>query len=146
MGKSKLLMLKNVCENCEVFLKHQKTLEVSSMPKKEQKEWIEKRLNAIKEARNQALKEKGFGELFNFPIGETEVEILLNPPREVKTKFGSRDVLAIKVNDKIYDFMINPQSPLYLKILENLYEDKRHFIIVRSGAEKSTRYDVKKVW
>jgi len=118
------------------------------MPKKNAPQnWIQQKREQLKQERKVAMKEKGMMELFNMPIGETEITIDdLVPPRKAETKFGDRDILRITVNGAASDWMINPKSPLYRELLEHLYEGKNHFIIVRSGIEKQTRYSIKKAW
>jgi len=141
---------KTTCQTCEIFLKNgQTTVELyKKMPKKNvPQNWIQQKREQLKQERKTAMKEKGMMELFNMPIGETEITIDTDiAPRKAETKFGDRDVLRITVNGSACDWMINPKSPLYRELLEHLYEDKKHFIIVRSGLEKQTRYSIKKAW
>ena len=151
---------KTTCQTCETFLKNGQTIMelYKKMPKKKEgstsspyvplaKSWIEQKREQLKQERKTAMKAKGMMELYNMPIGETEITIDTNiTPRKAETKFGDRDVLRITVNGSACDWMINPKSPLYRELLEHLYEDKNHFIIVRSGLEKQTRYSIKKAW
>ena len=117
------------------------------MPKKEKQTWIKAKLDEAKRKQAEKRKESGMEELFNMQIGETEIQIDDSiAPRTAETKYGTRDVLRIMVDAQTYDWMINPNSPLYRDILEHLYNGETHFIIVRSGMEKQTRYSLKKAW
>jgi hypothetical protein len=139
----------SVCPStCKILLENEQIpLEVSLMPKKQIQEWIKAKLDEAKQKQAERRKESGMEDLFNMQIGETEIFIDdSTAPRLAETKFGNRDVLRITVDDKAYDWMINPNSPLYRDILEHLYEGRCHFIIVRSGMEKQTRYSIKKAW
>ena len=135
-------------QNCPILLENGTIpLEVGTMPKKEKQDWIKTKLDEAKQKQAQKRKEAGMEELFNMPIGETEIQIdTSTPPRTAQTKFGDRDILRVTVNGKPYDWMINPNSPLYRDILQHLYDGHTHFIIVRSGMEKQTRYSIKKAW
>ena len=147
----------HICQNCEIFNKKKQTLlEVKEMVKEtkplEHKEaalkWIASKKQQIEAQRKADRKEKGMEDLFNMPIGETEITIdPCKEPRIAKTKYGDRDVLRIyDKNNVAGDWMINPNSPLYLEVLENLRQGKNHMVIVRSGLEKQTRYSIKNAW
>ena len=116
------------------------------MPKKTDA-WIEKAFNQAKQQQKQRMKEAGIDtdiELLRLEVGETEVEIDVNHlPRTVKTKFGTREVLRVKILDKEYDWMINPASSLWLDVLEQLNNGKTKITVVRSGTGRATRYDLK---
>ena len=141
---------KTTCQTCETFLKNGQTIMelYKKMPKKNApQEWINEKLEKLKTERKAKLKEKGMEDLYNMQIGETQITIDTNiPPRTAETKFGPRDVLRIQINDNPADWMINPASPLYRELLQNLSQGKNHFTIVRSGLEKQTRYSIKKAW
>jgi hypothetical protein len=140
------------CLNCPTLLKAKQTpLEVYEGGERKMKEksqtWVQKRVNQLKEARKQALKAKGYEELFVFPQGETTIQVCTdNAPREQKTVNGMRDILRIMVGEKLYDWMVNPASKIYLQVLEEINAGKSCFIIVRTGEKKETRYSIKKSW
>lgn len=109
--------------------------------------WVQKRVETLKEARKTALKAKGFEDLFVFPQGETQIEVCTDKPaREQTTVNGMRDILRIMVGEKVYDWMVNPASKIYLQVLEEINAGKSCFIIVRTGEKKETRYSIKKAW
>ena len=141
---------KDICVNCEIFNREKQTiLEVIILGKQAGIKWIEAKKKQLEAARTANRKAKGMEDLYNMPIGETEITIDVNiEPRIAKTKYGDRDVLRIHVGKEgeAKDWMISPNSPFYMTILENISEGKAHMIIVRSGTELSTRYSIKSAW
>lgn len=121
------------------------------MSKKQKESMFADRLKRVKEAQKTQMKEGGFNELVYFPVGETTLEVLSKPLREAETKYGNREIFSVVTTDEnneaiFKDWMINPASPLFREVLEALNQDKFHFIIVRSGEGKQTRYSIKKSW
>jgi hypothetical protein len=148
MGKGKWDYLKDVCPNCEIFIKEKQiTLEVSQMVKEKQIAWIAKKKEELAQKQKENRQKKGMLELYNMPIGETEITVdISKEPRAAETKFGTRDVITIDVNGEPHDWMMNPNSPLYRELLEKISEGKAHMIIVRSGTGIQTRYSIKEAW
>lgn len=149
-GKGKWDYAKDICQNCEIFIKtKQIPLEVIEMRKQAAKNWVEAKKKQLELERKAHRKEQGMEDLYTMTIGETEIEVDPNvEPRTAETKFGKRDILRIYVGEtrEAKDWMINPNSPLYLTVLENISIGKCHMVIVRSGLEKQTRYSIKNAW
>lgn len=116
------------------------------MTEKEEKiepKTFNQRVLEVEEKRKELFKEKGYEELWIAPVGETKIIIDVKEGiREVKTQNGMRDIIRIKVAGQPYDWMINPTSRYYIKILEFVNSGKTKLKVIRVGEKLQTRYSI----
>jgi hypothetical protein len=86
-----------------------------------------------------------YRKFFNPRVGETKMLVHYAKPRTIETKYGTRKVFEISVDEDDYDFTVNEKSPLYRDLIQRLAQAKEaiDIILVRTGTGKSTRYSIK---
>ena len=88
------------------------------------------------------MQEQGMDAFWKAPIGTTVVKLLPEIPRTVKSKYGVKEAFKIEVDGKIWDWPINPRSPMYGKLNAGLRMAPVEFQLVRVGEGQATRYDM----
>jgi hypothetical protein len=103
-------------------------------------DWIQKELDSSEKKRKDKLEKEGLKEFFNFPVGETLIEIDTKvEPRA--TKFDKMAFRA-KIDGELYDVPVT--DVVYNKVLKQLKKGNKKITIIRTGTDKTTtRYDVK---
>lgn len=115
------------------------------MVEKDVEEFFDSESDRLESERQKHIREKGYAEFFNAPIGETLMTVKYQVPRIINGKYGSRKAFRIIVGAKDYDFTVNERSPLYCYLVRSLAnaKDDIEIVLVRTGKGKSTKYDVK---
>ncbi len=115
------------------------------MTKKELDEYFQSETAKFDAESQTRIKDKGYAEFFNAPIGETRMTVKYQLPKNIESKYGSRKVFRIIVEDKEYDYTVSEKSPLYRHLVRCLANAKSDvdIVLVRIGTGKSTKYDVK---
>ena len=104
---------------------------------------FKKRSAEVQETRRQTLKEKGYDQLWNAPEGQSTIEVQTKAGiRTVNTKNGVRDIIKIVVNGETYDWMVNPTTGYYAKILQLVTGGATKIKVVRTGQKLQTRYSI----
>lgn len=92
--------------------------------------------------RENFIRDKGMLPFFNFPEGETEIELQLQIPEERETTNGIRMNFWITVDDVDYTWGVNPRSPVYPALLHHLVVAPKPLRVIRVGTQKQTRYSI----
>jgi len=106
-------------------------------------QFFENEVKRIETERKEALKEKGYNQLFKIPKGETKLTVVYATPRILEGNFGNQRVFKIKVGKEDYDLALSEKSPLYRFVILSLGGAKKNIDVrvTRVGDGKNTRYD-----
>lgn len=117
--------------------KRKKNLTAELKPK-----WIQQRQQEIKKEQEEYNKQKG--EYYTFPVGESKIKILDNPPEKRTSKWGTEQWLyMIEVNNEIKKLTVN--VILDRAVIQALSEGINPMTIIRTGKGKATRYSIKEL-
>lgn len=101
----------------------------------------QKRLDAEREQR---LKDNGYAPFFTIHDGESAILQFSDiAPRENDGKYGTRMVFSVMdTNNVAFDYSVNPRSPLYRELIENISGGHTKLKITRVGEGVDTKYSV----
>ena len=107
-------------------------------------DWLKAEKKRLEEERERILKEKGYEDLFRFPVGETRIKLVMKQP-DIKEGQQGRQfaVFDIEVEGKKVQIGVNLRSPMYREFIGRMADNKLEFSVIRTGMGLDTRYNFK---
>jgi len=108
------------------------------------KNWLKTEQERLEKERAEILKEKGYEQLFRFPVGETRISVLMTQPR-IQEGRGGRNfaVFEVEVDGKKVQTGVNLVSPMYREFINRMASGDVEFSVIRTGMGLDTRYAFK---
>ena len=86
--------------------------------------------------------EQGYNDFVKWPQGVTRFTLHDQIPRDFESFGKPVKVFTITVDGEVFDWTVNPLSPMYLELLEQAAKGQWELSINRMGEGLQTRYDL----
>jgi len=114
------------------------------MSQKELMEFVKTARTQNEERKVAALAERGDRPYLELEVGETKVMLQAEIPKIRTSSYGKEQYcFIVEHEDKMKVWTVTINSPIAIQVINKLLKAPTSMVIVRSGAGKSTRLDLK---
>jgi hypothetical protein len=106
------------------------------------KEYVEAEMAANEKRRQEYMDEKGYNPFIKWEQGVTEFKLLAIIPRDHESFGNLKKAFTIEVGGEMFDWSVNPRSPMYQELLPHLLKAPVDLKINRLGEGLETRYSL----